>query len=144
MLKHVMCMLVLVVCMAGQAQGNQFCPDKSKIQTGTGYFQYQASGVLWQGPKVEPGEFIHAFSGAVFAPQKGDDRRSGLVEKCVYTNQRDELVVLRPCLSDVASSMSLADSLHWERENTSFDQLVYLCKENQPGNCAFNVKDNRR
>ena len=144
MLKHLMYMLLLVVCMAGQVQGSQFCPDKSEIQTGTGYFLYQAGGMLWQGPKVEPGEFIHAFSGAVFAPEKGDDRRNGLVEKCVYTNQRDELVVLRPCLSGDASGMSLADSLHWERDSASFDQLVYLCKENQPGNCAFNVKDNRR
>ncbi|AZE88125.1 DUF3757 domain-containing protein [Pseudomonas orientalis] len=144
MLKHVMCVLVLFVCIIGQARANQFCPEKSKVQTDTGYFQYQASGVLWQGPKVEPGEFIRAFSGAVFAPEKGDDRNNGLVEKCVYKNQRDELVVMRPRLSGVTRSMALTDSLHWERDKASFDQLVYLCKENRPDNCAFNISINRR
>ncbi|AZF14926.1 MULTISPECIES: DUF3757 domain-containing protein [unclassified Pseudomonas] len=144
MFKQLMCVLLLVGCVMGPAGAKQFCPDKSMIRNVKGYFQYQQDGVLWQGPKVEPNEYIHSFLGALFTPEKGTDRKNGYVEKCVYENQREELVVMRPCISGAANTMSLTDSLHWELGKIPFDQQVYVCRDNQPDNCAFTINDSQR
>ncbi|AZF04251.1 DUF3757 domain-containing protein [Pseudomonas sp. R5-89-07] len=143
MFKQLMCVLLLIGCVIGQTQARQFCPDKSMIRNVNGYFQYQKDGVLWRGPKVDPNEYINGFLGAVFAPEKGSDRKVGYLEKCVYKNHREELVVLRPCFSGAANSMSLTDSLHWAQGGISFDQPVYVCQDNLPDNCAFTVNGAR-
>ncbi|WPN99682.1 DUF3757 domain-containing protein [Pseudomonas sp. MUP55] len=143
MSKHLICALLLFGCVIDQVCAKQFCPDKSMIRNVNGYFQYQRDGVLWQGPKIDPNEYINGFLGAVFAPEKGADRKVGYVERCVYKNHREELVVLRPCLSRGVNSMSLTDSLHWALGESSFDQPVYVCQDNQPDNCAFTVNDSR-
>ncbi|WP_300634262.1 DUF3757 domain-containing protein [Pseudomonas sp.] len=144
MFNQLIYVLLLTGCVIGQTWAKQACPDKSLIRNVDGYFQYQHDGVLWQGPKVEPNEYINGFLGAVFAPEKGEDRKVGYLEKCVYRNHREALVVLRPCLSSSVSSMALTDSLHWEPNEVSFGQPVYICKDNQPDNCAFTVNDSRQ
>ncbi|MBD8268527.1 DUF3757 domain-containing protein [Pseudomonas fluorescens] len=144
MFKQLICVLLLTGCVIDQAWSRQSCPDKSMIRNVKGYFQYRQDGVLWQGPKVEPNEFINRFLGAVFAPERDGDQKIGYVEKCVYKNYREQQVVLRPRISGSENNMSLTDSLRWAQDKASFEQPVYVCEDNQPHNCAFEINDPRR
>ncbi|AZE82822.1 hypothetical protein C4J98_1394 [Pseudomonas orientalis] len=142
MFKQSICVLLLGICAIGQA-GAQ-CPENSVIIEVKGRYQFHDGDVLWRGPKARAAEFIRAFSGATFAPDEEDDRKSGVVEKCIYESFNGRIIVLRPSIFDGAKSMSLSDSSFWEDKKISSGQQIYVCKQNLRDNCAFTVNNTSR
>lgn len=119
------------------AAAERGCPYPSSVKYRDGYFQGTGTDSPWRGSSVKAGDFLDTFSGAVFIPSEGHERKQGYLEKCIYTAGSGRSVALRYWAPDGPLSMSLTDTSHWRLATGPFDQEVYLCDDSQPDNCSF-------
>lgn len=89
------CLFLLWVGGAAQANAEQGCPYPSSVKYVSGYFQASDKQSHWRSPKVDANDFADRFIGALFTPGKGQDRENGFLDRCVYLMGSGRSLALR-------------------------------------------------
>lgn len=140
MIKQSACLLALMAGGIAQVHAEQGCPYPSSVKYEKGYFIASNGQSSWQSPKVDVPDFADRFIGALFTPGKGQERENGYLDKCVYLMGNGQVVALRYDMPERINTMSLTSTLYWELANDALKQVVYICEDRQPDNCAFTVR----
>ncbi|WP_231422074.1 DUF3757 domain-containing protein [Pseudomonas sp. Leaf59] len=143
MIRNVICLYLLMVGGFAQAHEEFGCPYPSTIRYVEGFFLTSDMRLPWQSSKVQHRDFVDRFIGAIFIPEKDQERENGRLDKCVYRTCSGQSVALRPGKADVVEAFSLTSTLHWQIAKDPLEQEVYICQDSQPDNCAFTLSKPR-
>ncbi|WP_338480020.1 DUF3757 domain-containing protein [Pseudomonas trivialis] len=139
MIKRLVCVCFLMAGSLAQAHDAFSCPYPSTIRYVDGFFLTSDIRFPWLSSKVEHRDFVDRFIGAIFIPEKDQERENGRLDKCVYRTGSGQRVALRPGKPGAAEAISLTSTLHWQIAKDPLEQEVYICQDSQPDNCAFTI-----
>ncbi|KRP52000.1 DUF3757 domain-containing protein [Pseudomonas poae] len=139
MIKKLVCLYFLMAGSLAQAHDAFGCPYPSTIRYVDGFFLTSDIRFPWLSSKVDHRDFVDRFIGAIFIPEKDQERENGRLDKCVYRTGSGQRVALRPGKPGVAEAISLTSTLHWQIAKDPLEQEVYICQDSQPDNCSFTL-----
>ncbi|MEX5543679.1 DUF3757 domain-containing protein, partial [Pseudomonas poae] len=107
MIKKLVCLYFLMAGSLAQAHDAFGCPYPSTIRYVDGFFLTSDIRFPWLSSKVDHRDFVDRFIGAIFIPEKDQERENGRLDKCVYRTGSGQRVALRPGKPGVAEAISL-------------------------------------
>ncbi|AGE24849.1 MULTISPECIES: DUF3757 domain-containing protein [Pseudomonas] len=143
MIKKLVCLYFLMAGSLAQAHEAFGCPYPSTIRYVDGFFLPSDMRFQWRSSKFKSidlvDRFVDRFIGAIFIPEKDQERENGLLDKCVYSTLKGRRIELRPVRTGAVEEISLTGTLHWKIAKDPLEQEVYVCTDNQPDNCSFTI-----